>query len=479
MAGRSVALVFLALVLLSWIGTGTRMLCHPGRCIDIDSVEYLALAQGLAEGRGFRAIHDPGAPELYRTPGYPLFLCAFQPWRSMARFRFTLLVQLFILGCSGVLLSHSLMRLGIVGLSGSLTAISLLILNPVAIVLSLQFLNESLFIFCCAMGLWALVEGVLRNHRGFACLSGLAFGAATLVRPIGLVLLFVVPASLWAVAVLPGERGHRWSLPIVNRSVILIWILAAMILPAGWGLRNGLQARYWGVSKTGISFLASAYGEDYLARGEETLCNTAYDRGDGVLATARAVCRTVVSHPRESVKTFVSSLARTALGPGEWTMRRAVLGEDGDRSTLAPRIRIVPGTNGLSFVTYSGTSSSAGPTTPGVLILLGWSLGVTLIGYVLIALGLIHPPVRGSWIFGVALAGTCALFVACAGYSAYARFRVPILPFLATSSSFGCLALNRIHQAVRHRWIPFLGTLQTARHDPAVRSLRQHRGVSP
>ena len=453
-----------ALAMAAGIAVAATMLADPSRCVGPDSVEYLELAQALAEHGTFRADAIDSPPELYRTPGYPLFLALMRPWESIGRFRSTLLVQLLSIWAAGFLLAHALVTLKILGWVGAAAAACLVVLNPVVLVLSLQLLTEAPFVFACCVGVWGLTMATVRRRMAFAVLSGLAFGASFLIRPIGIVLVVTMAGSLLILRGTPRPRLVHPRFPPIRWNVIVVWILTASVLPIGWSLRNGLVADYWGPSRTIMSFLGSTFSEAHLSQGSQSGYPTPYDEGDTWLTALRAVSAQIVSHPRETAEVLLTGLGRTALGPGEWTMRQALLGHAGQRpgSGPCPAFRVTQGPGGVVIAEISEEMApSPESRNLGVWLLLLWSFGITGLCYALIVTGLFYRRFRFHWLLVMALVAAVALMISSPGYQAYARFRIPAIPFLAVAAAFG------ISRTPTHRRLP--GRSQDPQVPPTIR----------
>jgi hypothetical protein len=178
-----------------------------------DSPTYIGPAVNLAQGRGFTNVN--GLPETRRTPGYPLFLAPF----------FFLPASLVLATIAQVILNAAVAA-GVAcearNLSGHPLAAAIAGAVFIADISSLhyasQILTETLFT--------ALVFAAYRLLPRRALLAGLVGGAAVLVRPIGLYLFVPVAAAL-----LLRREPRR-----VVRA--LVFSAAFLILPFVWSERN-------------------------------------------------------------------------------------------------------------------------------------------------------------------------------------------------------------------------------------------------
>jgi hypothetical protein len=254
-------------------------------------------------------------------------------------------------------------------------------------------------------------------------LAGLALGGAVLVRPIGLVIW--VPAIVVALAlVLRKSRS----------AAAFAFVAAAMLLPSLWVIRNGVVGGYWGISKTGMSYVSSVYGSATDESGPEIGKVSVFDH-HGTLSALRDVTTHAAHRPGEAVVELVHGTGMVLVGPGEWAMRRHFLGEKGRRGQPAsPRwLEMSESANGVNPPLHAATPS--GTARSGVWALVGWSWLTTLAMYVLTGIGVVDAIRRRRRTILFLLAGAVLLVLASAGYQANARFRVPVVPLLLLTAA--------------------------------------------
>ena len=229
-----------------------------------DEREYLALADGLAEGRGFTYTDPPAGTtaQFGRAPGYPVFLAMVgagnaQATASPARVK----VVQAILGAFGVCLI-GFAALEAAGVRSGIAAAWLSALYPPLVWIPAYVLSETLYsvlALATALTLQATVERRQENSAwpppGSALAAGILCGAAILVRP---AMLFFLPlATVW----LLWRRIPRAALALLLGTTLVV-------LP--WTVRN---YRTYGrvvlvASEGGVTFWT---GNHPLARGEGDL----------------------------------------------------------------------------------------------------------------------------------------------------------------------------------------------------------------
>lgn len=199
-----------------------------------DTVLYGALARTIVEGTPYR-VDQAGIPHYaLRTPGYPAFLAGcralFGPEYLYAR-----LVQAG-LGTVGVWLVYRLSRRTLADRGVALVAAGLAAVEPYGVGLGALVLSEGVFIPLMLAGLWGLAslwrgeDGDAGRSGWVAAATGLAHGAAILVRPSW---ALIVPGLLGAL-ILGSGRGDRRR--AVRSALVVAAVVAAVMGP--WWARN-------------------------------------------------------------------------------------------------------------------------------------------------------------------------------------------------------------------------------------------------
>ena len=178
--------------------------------VATDSIGYLALARGIRAGCGFAAMTVTcGPPEVWRTPGYPLFLTLF-----LNHYRLAIFVQaIFGAAVCGLVAAFTKRRYGA---AAAIVASAIVAFDPATITVTKELLSEPLFQLLLA----GAVFGSLSNR---ALASGFLYGAAALVRPVAEPLLIFAP--------IPFLLSRRW---IRGASALCI----ALVMIGAWAARN-------------------------------------------------------------------------------------------------------------------------------------------------------------------------------------------------------------------------------------------------
>jgi 4-amino-4-deoxy-L-arabinose transferase-like glycosyltransferase len=219
------------------------ILLRPGYAWAIapDSDLYIGLARGLRAGCGFayRSQGRCAPPDFFRTPGYPLFLA------MMPGLRAVVAAQSIMWGAICFLLGWFMWSRW--GMKAALAAAGFVAVDIVSIINSSFITTDNLFAlfvaFVVICQLWVISRGLLdRKAICVTLLAALAIGAATLIRPIGQLL---VPISLVPALLTPSQTlGRRATLSIAA------FLLSATIVGA-WMERNNIRAGMFTVSAEG------------------------------------------------------------------------------------------------------------------------------------------------------------------------------------------------------------------------------------
>jgi hypothetical protein len=217
-------------------GTGTLFQVDPGT--------YLEPGRNLLLHGSFAV---DGLPDVFRTPGYPLFLA----FTSLAGFPAAAVANV-MLSVLSVLLVWKLGR----AVSGdnrvALVAAWIFAFEPMSILYSVCLTSETLFLALTLLCIERLAE-FFREHRlRILAAAGLWLAAAIFVRPVAYYL--PVALALGLLIVLARIPGMRWKAPAVLLISVLPWL-------AAWQMRNWVETGYSGfssVTEVNLYFLNAA-----------------------------------------------------------------------------------------------------------------------------------------------------------------------------------------------------------------------------
>lgn len=230
-ASETIALIALALKLLLLLALYPRI---PGMVLAPDSPTYTRPARALLLHGSFSPSPEAvPAPEVVRTPGFPLLIAVVyavagqHPWLIAV-------VNSVLCAATAILVGWLAQSLG--GARAGAAAVLLFSLEPSTFHASTTLMSEALFTFLLSVAAWIICRPgpePLGPWRALA--AGVGLGAATLVRPVLYPLL--VPAVL-------GIGAGVW---LVRRSVLSAVRIAAsfglplLVLVGGWQVRNWIR----------------------------------------------------------------------------------------------------------------------------------------------------------------------------------------------------------------------------------------------
>lgn len=188
-----------------------------------DAYEYSVLADNLLTKGEFTW---DGTPETFRTPGYPLFIAAVRA--IFVSDFFVTFIQILCTFGSAYLI-YLLVRAGfgevwsVVGVAAAV----LFLIEPSVILHSLILMPESVFVFLFLAAFYLLLFGNIRYQLAFV-LSGLCLGVAILVRPIAMFLPLVIAPFFYVFRkeqMLSTRLAQYGIFLLVTLTVVSPWII--------------------------------------------------------------------------------------------------------------------------------------------------------------------------------------------------------------------------------------------------------------
>ena len=217
--------------------------CTRGDFLFPDSFSYLVPARNLLAGRGF--VNARGAAETIRTPGYPLMLAALG-----ARVPPMILLQHCLNAAIAVGTLVGARRIGASRLA-ALAAGLIVALDTPTIHYAGRILSETFFtsvLLGVFLALLAVTDGNRQSwsdpstrtapaRMRLLVAAAMGTGALVLIRPVAIAacLVFAIWLSLCRIPL-------RW---------MLLFVLTALLIPAGWALRNQRRTGVFTVSSIG------------------------------------------------------------------------------------------------------------------------------------------------------------------------------------------------------------------------------------
>lgn len=388
-----------------------------------DSNHYKILAEHLLEKQAFDTYPGETSPEIFRTPGYPLFLVLLLgilgSWKAVALAQSLLMV--------GVPLLTYFLGKRIFSENTALAASMVTALDPTRLFFSTLTLADGLFTLLLLLSVFLLFAaldspGADRKKLFF---SGLFLGYAVLVRPIGQFLPLLYLGYLF------------FKLP--QRKLLIktgiIFLIPFVIVVGSWMLRNKIIMGTWQLSTvrdSNLAYFAMLYLKEKEGISPEFLMGELAKKAGGQDSLAlitpeaqplnREFTRSVIgSHPFSYLKFHLVKTVPFFLNDGLRDIER----------TLRLNSALLPNITGLllrgDLGALWGVLKSGGRDM--VYLLVGSGvLGLIFLGAILETLRGIFEPRRRIFVAFFAL--FVLYFALLTGPIANARYRLPASPLL-------------------------------------------------
>jgi hypothetical protein len=390
------------------------------RAMTPDSGSYVDLAENLKSHGAFtQDLLVPSAPqgraEIFRTPGYPVFLMSggwwYQPVFDVMLVFVTMLLALRLLNDE---------RLAI--LAGLWQAVT-----PVAAAASVRVLSDSIYAFLLTAAVLCIVVCLQNRHWWAAVTGAIVMAMACYVRP----------AGLFAATVMAGAmilaRGS-WL-----RGVVFVMILAACIGP--WIARNQIKADYAGFSSVaGDSLHRFTAAEVYAATHGWPVDDARFSFDWEVACQGLPTPGAVARYRRQRAMAIISADRGVALRihllgcgafwlPGATDVLEELGATSGQRGTLAVFHR-----EGILAATQHYFDGRLGLMVLGIGLALVYGAKVAgVLRAVIPGRGRRWSPSPEVWLL-VALVAVAAMM---GGPASTPRFRVPVSPLLSVAAAAG------------------------------------------
>lgn len=392
---------------------GLMALKNPIYPIRADSIGYLELAHNLRNHCVFsRDAQSPYSPELFRLPGYPLFLAIVGAVNENTSSR-AVIAQCLL----------ALFMLCIVWRSfGDIRAFM------VAAIIIVFDLNSLLHAGLVLAESWMQLFLVLALHYTFQSLenptpqnywrAGLAWGAACLIKPIALFALAGIVAALFL------------SRP---RQAMLVLVIG-MLLPGAWSIHNALSSRHpTFTSQGGYALLIPATGAFAMAnhipmseaqdqlesqiRAENP--NLVKDSAEESMAYKRKAMEVMKKYPGPTMAYHVAGMIRILGGSGLDMLIELIKPQGADAYTTATLKTTFSGSGTISLL----------KRFPALIPVQALYMVFLVSMYVFFALGCYRAVQAGAVekVMIVLIPSIAILLVSC--HQGYFRFRIPLMPF--------------------------------------------------
>ncbi len=208
-----------------------------------DTPGYLEPARNLIV-RG-EYIRD-SLPEIFRPPGYPIFLL---PGLLFGSPELLTIACQIILGCLTVFLVYKIAITLFERTDVAIAAAGLYALEPLSIVYTSLMMTETLFAFLMMLSVSLLIRYLKEARLTFFCMAASVLSAAIYVRPVGYFLPIIIVMVLLAVFAVRKQ---------INKKLLIhacIFLVISMLPLFAWQARNKIETGYSGFSSQKDEFL--------------------------------------------------------------------------------------------------------------------------------------------------------------------------------------------------------------------------------
>ena len=415
-----------------------------------DTHTYVEPARELITNHRFFA---NGAPEIIRTPGYPLLLTL--GLLSGHLVATTVLLQI-LLSCFTVYMVYRAALLVFEHERAAVAAAALYAIEPLSIFYTSQLLTETVFAALTIVWIYYFLRYVKQQALRHLIVSAIALAASIYVRPVAeyLPLILAIALSVWALLRRKPARAR-----ILVHAICFLLVSSALILP--WSARNFVETGYSqfaGISSINKYFYLAAsvsaaqgdlnffevqkqlgYMDDeaYLRRHPE---QGSWTQGEKLEYLDKAANDILARNRLTYLKIHLSGIARVMLDPGAtpvlefFDLYRMGGGLFGRILDEGPLKAISQNAVGHPAVFWSNLALLP------LLLLDIWC-----------ALLVIVSPSRRRDACVIALSLTAAYFVMISGGPAgLGRFRHPVMPIVCVLAGYGLMAGREERHRRRH-----------------------------
>jgi hypothetical protein len=202
-----------------------------------DTASYMAPARELIAHHRF---YSDGAPEIIRTPGYPLLLTI---GLLLGHLESVTIALQILLSCFTVYMVYKTTRELFEEERIALIAAGLYAIEPFSILFTSLLASETLFTAVVMVGVYYFVKYLKRQSLPYLLASGSALAASVYVRPVGYFLPVIIAAGLAAWTAVTAHHDKPRLLAHTIAFVIVSFALTGL-----WQVRNEAEVAYSGFS---------------------------------------------------------------------------------------------------------------------------------------------------------------------------------------------------------------------------------------
>ncbi|MFN8411076.1 MAG: glycosyltransferase family 39 protein [Anaerolineales bacterium] len=413
-----------------------------------DSYNYELIARNLIQYQTFSGELQPHlTPNVYRTPIYPLFIAVLF-YLSNYSVVVTVFIQVLLSCLMPPLMMVLVSTLKLPSYVGWISA-GVLALNPLVGLISFQLTTETVFVTLLVLAMLMLSIYLKNRQWGWLLGSAVFFSLASLTRPISQYLPFIlIPVFFLAV------DKTQWRL--MGKGIFL-FLIVNILITYSWAYRNYAETGLWTLSAISNQNLLYYRARDVYVEVENV------DKAKAV-ADLRQFIQTEVETKHLTTKEELQLMSRKAIDIFKQnpyiTIKvhvkgfLRVMGNPGISLICATfdeqQVALDTGKNILGCEANQNSRLSAqiqeslAKMTWFERIVLAWE--VLLLGFLLLAsaFGVFQLLRDRQWVVLYFLVVPVVYFaLLSSGGESNARYRIPLIPFLAVLAGIGSMAIQK------------------------------------
>lgn len=427
-----------------------------------DGHSWRSPALGLIKHGTFVKPDAPGTPEVFRVPGYPLFLAGTILIGGDRFFDFAVPIQIAVLFAIG-LIAYRVAEDWLPGYG--VAALALTVFNPNSLGTAHIIQSETLYALGIALLGWAVLAYCRRPSIERGTLAGLALGASCLIRPDAQFLIVLLPLGLVVLGALPGSAiswGRRLAAAVVcfvvAVTVVAPWAYRNAQIGYGHRLTTATSASYYIWDSAGqVEMMANGVSQQMAGNRMQTR-QAAFIKAQGPawrqlsksrqdeLLFAEGV-RTVLSYPLQAIgRTVLDATLQFFAGGGAGNFLN-ILGyaKYNPYEVMGKREH-----SGYLAAWLDALRGAAWPAAAITLTALAFVAALRIFGLI----GLVTLMRRSEWRLLAVILGAMAYFALVIPFYGHSRFRVPIEFLFVLLALAGFDGLRRQRREPAHGTVP-------------------------
>lgn len=419
---KNITLFSVLIVLLKIVFAFYLLHINPNIFFTPDSASYIQPARELLSYGTF-TYH--GIPELFRTPGYPIFLIPFIYLFNDNIAIPIVITQIFIVLVIALITKEIAFEISENDIISKII-FYLILIEPNINIYQYFVLSEIVFALFLIFSIYFLILSYKRGTLSHLFFGFLILSLSAFVRPISIYLVYLIGFMSVVTYFIKNKRGFI---------VVLSSILLHFVLINAWSLRNEIKTGAYVFSSVSSDNLYEYISASILAKAEGKSWETVRDefRGDienmslseRILYQKRKYIEIISGYPKEAVIIGAKGFFTNIFDPGTGELAN-MFNLRKSNSGIMYKFVSMPISE---FIVYVLEHEKALITTMIIGIL--W----LIIFYISVLYGIFK--IERDYVFILLLVVIFYFLITSSGPQSYARFRVPVTPHMSIFAGYG------------------------------------------